>query len=289
MIKAEVLISELDRDLASYQQAISTARAAMARQIHVNPDSDLGTLPQVTLADVPMEVDPLYQMALAIRPELRGRLESIARDEKAEQLAQKRALPNVTLGLTYMDMTRQNAVSPTASGSPNVGLFVAFNLPVNQAKYRAGVLEARERTLADTKLFEAQQDAAFSEIYDLLVQAKVQRNVVHLLRDTILPRTKETLELAKSDYARSNVDIATLLSAIREVLQVQVQIAQVEAELGKAMALLERAVGCHLTEHPIPSGPVPASGSTSAPPPSGSGPFQSTVPAVRGNAPARPL
>ena len=147
VIKAEVLISELDRDLASYQQAISTARAAMARQIHVNPDSDLGTLPQVTLADVPMEVDPLYQMALAIRPELRGRLESIARDEKAEQLAQKRALPNVTLGLTYMDMTRQNAVSPTASGSPNVGLFVAFNLPVNQAKYRAGVLEARSAPL----------------------------------------------------------------------------------------------------------------------------------------------
>jgi outer membrane protein TolC len=266
LIKAEVLISELDRDLASYQQAIATARAALARQIHVNPESDLRTLAELTLADVPPDVDPLYQMALAVRPELRGRLESIARDQKAEQLAAKRARPNLTLGLTYMDMTRQNAVSPTASGSPNVGLFVAFNLPVNQAKYRAGVLEAHERTLADTKLFEAQQDEAYSEIYDLLVQARVQKNVVHLLRDTILPRTRETFELAKSDYSRGNVDIATLLSAIREVLQVQVQISQVEAELGKALALLERAVGCHLNEHPTGFEPAPAPVSPSASP-----------------------
>ena len=251
VIKAEVLISELDRDLASYQQGMATARAAMARQIHVSPEADLRTLSQVTLADVPAEVDPLYQLAIAVRPELRGRLESIARDEKAEQLARKRAFPNVTLGLTYMDMTRQNAVSPTATGSPNVGLFVAFNLPVNQAKYRAGVHEAHERTIADAKLLEAQQDEARSEIYDLLVQARVQRNVVHLLRDTILPRTREALELAKTDYARSNVDIATLLSAMREVLQVQVQIAQVEAELGKALAMLERAVGCQIKDNPL--------------------------------------
>jgi outer membrane protein, heavy metal efflux system len=83
------------------------------------------------------------------------------------------------------------------------------------------------------------------------VQARVQRNVVHLLRDTILPRTKEALELAKTDYARGNVDIATLLSAMREVLQVQVQIAQVEAELGKALAQLERAVGGQIKEHPL--------------------------------------
>ena len=114
-----------------------------------------------------------------------------------------------------------------------------------------GVHEAHERTIADAKLFEAQQDEARSEIYDLLVQASVRRNVVHLLRDTILPRTREALELAKTDYARSNVDIATLLSAMREVLQIQVQIAQVEAELGKALALLERTVGCEIKDKPL--------------------------------------
>ena len=150
-----------------------------------------------------------------------------------------------------MDMERTNAVAPkTASGSPNVGLFVGFNLPVYKNKYRAGVCEAEERALADTKLYESQRDETYSEIQDLMVQAKVQQNILDLLRDSILPRTRQSLELARSDYAKSNVDYATVLSSLRETVQVQLQIAQVEAELAKALAALERAVGTEINEHP---------------------------------------
>ena len=85
-------------------------------------------------------------MALLLRPELQGRLAAIARDEKAVELARKRFYPNITLGVTYMDMEKTNAVTPkTASGMPNLGLFVGFNLPVYHKKYQAGVFEAEER------------------------------------------------------------------------------------------------------------------------------------------------
>jgi len=255
--RSEILISELDRDLANNQQGIASARAALARQLHVRPDAALETLPDLSLAAVPAEIDRLNRLAVAVRPELNGRLAAIARDEKAVELARKRFYPNVTLGLTYMDMERTNAIAPrTANGSPNVGLFVGFNLPVHQAKYQAGVFEAQERAIADAKLYEAQRDETLSEIQDLMVQSKVQQNVLTLLRDGILPRTRESLELIRSDYAKSNVDYATVLSALREVLQVQLQIAQVEAELGKALAGLERAVGCQINEHP-PAGSSP--------------------------------
>ena len=46
----------------------------------------------------------------------------------------------------------------------------------------------------------------------------------------------------------------TLITAWREVLQIELQVAQVEAELGKALASLERAVGLQINEHP----PAPA-------------------------------
>ena len=100
-----------------------------------------------------------------------------------------------------------------------------------------------------------------------MVQARVQQNVLTLLRDSILPRTKESLELARSDYAKSNVDYATVLSTLREVLQVQLQIAQVEAELAKALAALERAVGCQINEHPpTPARPTRADPDRARPP-----------------------
>ena len=57
-------------------------------------------------------------------------------------------------------------------------------------QYQAGVLEAQERACADAKLYEAERDEAFSEIQDFMVQAKVQENVLSLLRDSIEPRTR---------------------------------------------------------------------------------------------------
>jgi outer membrane protein TolC len=283
--RSEIMISELDRELANNQQAIASARAALARLLHVRPDAGLKTLADLSLKAVPEEIERLNRLAVAVRPELKGRLAAVARDQKAVELARKRFYPNITLGLTYMDMEKTNAIAPrAANGSPNVGLFVGFNLPVYQAKYQAGVCEAKERAIADARLYEAQRDETFSEIQDLMVQAKVQQNVLTLLRDSILPRTRESLELARSDYAKSNVNYATLLSAVREVLQVQLQIAQVEAELGKALAGLERAVGCQINEHP-PAAAESPSPATAPPipapapePPSQRSPFRTTDP-----------
>ncbi len=257
VIKAELLLADLDRELANNKLAIAMARSTLGRQLHIRPDNKLTTASALPLAAVPAELDRLNSLAIAARPELQGRLAAIARDEKAIELARKRFYPNITLGMTYMDMEKTNAVSPkTASGSPNVGLFVGFNLPVYHQKYQAGVCEAEERARADLKLLEAQRDETFSEIQDFMTQARVQQNVLTLLEDSMLPRTKESLELARSDYARSNVDYATVLSALREVLQVRLQIAQIEAELAKALAALERAVGCQINEHPPQARPT---------------------------------
>ena len=290
VLRAEVLVSELDRELAGNRQGVAAARAALARQAHLGPEADLQTLPELTPEAVPAEIDRLYALAVAALPELRGRLAAVARDEAAVELARKRFYPNYTLGLTYMDMEKTNAQTPkTAGGVPNVGLFVAFNLPVHRGKYRAGVCEAKERAIADAKLYEAQLDETRSEIADLMAQARAQEGVLGLLRDQILPKIRQTLENAEGDYSKSNVDFAALISASREVLQVRLQIAQVEAELGKALASLERAVGGRINERPPTPTPEAAPPETSPiPPPATSGPFRPAPPAEDRAAPPEP-
>jgi outer membrane protein TolC len=281
VLRAEILISELDRERANTRQGIAAARAALARQIHVSPQTELRTLPDLPRLTVPAELDRLCELAAAARPELKGRLAAVARDEKAMELARKRFYPNLTLGLTYMDMEKTNAEAPrTAGGFPNVGMFVAFNLPVYRQKYEAGVCEARERAIADAKLYEAQRDETASELQDLVVQAQVHENVLGLLRESILPRTRQSLELARSDYARANVDYGTVQSALREVLQVQLQITQVDAELAKALAALERAVGAQINQHrrtasvPATANSPAVTGPAPPPPPQTRGPFE---------------
>ena len=263
VLRSEVALTDIDRETETNRLGLAEARADLARLLHADPESaDLRTLPEPPAADVPAEIDRLYRLAVAARPELRGRLAAVARDEKAVELARKRYYPNLTVGVIYQDMEKTNALSPrTAGGFPNVGLFVGFNLPVYRKKLAAGVCEARSRASADAALYESERDQARRDVKALLTQAQVQRNVLELLRTSNLPRSRQMLELTAADYRTGNAgaDYLTLLSAWREVLQVRLQSAQVEAELGKALASLERAVGAQLNEHPpAPGNPPPA-------------------------------
>ena len=200
---------------------------------------------------MPKELDQLSALALAIRPELQGRLAAIARDEKAVELASKRFYPNITLGLTYMDMEKTNALAPkSANGSPNVGLFVGFNLPVHHKKYQAGVLRPRNApapTPSSTKPSATRHSAKSRTSWS---RPRSRKTCSRSSATASCPAPGKPSSCARSDYAKSNVDYATVLSALREVLQVQLQIAQVEAELGKALAGLERAVGRQINQRP---------------------------------------
>ena len=282
VLRAETAISDIDRELEAARGAIAEARAALARELHVSPEADLRTPAEVPAGGVPAEIERLYQLAVAIRPDLKGRLAAIARDEKAIELARKRYHPNVTVGLVYQDMEKRNAESPTASGVPNVGMFVGFNLPVYRKKLAAGVCEAQARAAADAQLYESERDQAHRDIKDLFTQAKVQQNVLALLNRTNLPNARQVLKLTASEFANGNVDALSLITAQRDLLQIQLQVAQVEAELAKALASLERAVGTALNEHPPSADSVPTS---PPPPPEGSGPFarspETTQPAAR--------
>lgn len=277
VLRSEVVVTDIDRELERVRQSVAAARSDLARELHVSPEADLRTLPEMPVSNVPVEVERLYRLAVAARPELKGRLAAIARDERAVELAKKRYYPNVTVGLSYMDMTRQNAASPTAGGSPNVGLFVGFNLPVYRKKLQAGVCEAEARAIADAKLYDAERDNTYREVKDLLTQARSQQNILGMFRGSILPKAKEALDLTSTDYQSGTSDYITLITAWREVLQIELQAAQVESDLGKSLASLERAVGVQLNEHPpAPSQPA-ATGPEAAPlppPPAAGGPFE---------------
>lgn len=284
VLRAEVAISDINRELENTSQAVNEARAELARLLHISPETPLKTTLELSVGSVPQEVERLYQLVCASRPELQGRLAAIARDEKAIELARKKYYPNLTVGLVYQDMEKTNAETPrTASGQPNVGLFVGFNLPIYHKKLAAGVQEAQARATADGQLLEAERDQAHREIKDFFVQARAQQNVLSLLQRNNLPTAKQVLELTAGDYTAGNagVDFLSLFSAWRELLQVEIQIAQIEAELGKTLASLERAVGTQLNEHPPdPASPVAPAGSggivrpsVPVPPPSAS-PFR---------------
>lgn len=275
VLSAEVALNDLDRELLTTRQGITSAQAELAEQLHVHPEADLRTIPGTPVGDVPAQIDRLYALAVSARPELRGRLASVARDATAVELARKRYKPNVTLGFNYGLMTVAGSMLPDVEANDNLGLFLGFNVPIYHAKNDAAVREAQARTVADARLYEAERDATLRAIRDLLSQARTQRATLDLFEGGILPRAHDALEIASSEYEAGNVDFLTLLTAWREVLQIELQVALLESSLGQNLASLERAVGLQLNENPPAAVGAENSDPMSAPPPpETAGPFQ---------------
>lgn len=276
VLRAQNAVTEIDAELAVVRQDAAAARAALARQLHVSPETDLRALPELPVVEAPAQVEFLYRLAAAVRPELRGQLAAVGRDAREVELARKKYYPNVTLGLGYMLMSRQNAMSDMADGRDNVGLTVGFNLPIYRAKLEAGVREAEAKAVADSKRYENLRDETYQEVKEAFTEAKTRREILDLFQKTYLPRSRQALEAASTDYRAGSLDFLSLVTAWRELLQVEVQIARLESELGKALATLERSVGTQLTAVPSLVEPPPPNPTAIVPPPAGPGPFAPT-------------
>ncbi|MEW4567985.1 TolC family protein [Tautonia sp. JC769] len=259
VLSAEVALADLDREFVGIRQGIESARADLAELMHVTPEAPLQTTLELPIGDVPEQIDRLYRLAVASRPELKGRLAAVARDAAAVELARKRSAPNVTLGFNYGMVSEENALSAMANGNDNLGLFVGFNLPIYRSKIDGAIREAQARAVADARLYDAERDGIYRELKDLLSRARAQRETLDLFQQSILPRARDALDIAVADYQAGRVDFLTLISAWREVLQIDLQVARFEAELSKSLASLERAVGIQLRDHP------PASASPGTP------------------------
>jgi outer membrane protein, heavy metal efflux system len=261
LLRAEIAVTQIDKEVALARQFEGEARADLAQQLHASPESEPGALPELPLERVPVEVDRLYNLAVSARPELQAGLAAIDRDEKAVGLARKRYYPQFTAGVAYSLMTRQNNPSAAADGHDNVGFMVGFNLPIYRGKLDAAVCEAKAKAASDAMKYEADRDRTLREVKEALVQSRAQREMLNLLESGILPKSEDALKLAASGYRNGLLDYVTLNTARQEWLQLQLQRVRLQAELGKAIAALERAVGTEINEH------SPAAGADSALPP----------------------
>jgi outer membrane protein TolC len=243
VLSAEVVVDEVENELVQIREQLIAARATLARLLHVSPQTELRALAELPIADVPQEAEQLRRLAAVARPELGARLVALLRDQKQVQLARKRYYPDFNLGLLYQTVSEDNALAPSANGRDNFGLMFGIDIPIYFDKLAAGVREAESKAIADAERYLDLRDQTDEKITQLMAEATAQRDVIARFRESIIPKSKQALDVAISDYAASTREFVTLISVWQEVLRVELQTVRLESELGKTLAELEQVVG----------------------------------------------
>ncbi len=243
LMQAQVELGKLEdrlRSLDGLRPALSAKlNAALNRE-----SAEVLPWPTAPAPDLPV-LDPQ-----TVRADVRGGNPELARlgtlaekEEIAAELARRDGYPDLTVGVTMIDTGGARMPNTDGSGKDPVMATVAINLPIWRGKYQAAQREAlfRESALREQreeKGNDLQADAALALYY---YEDAARR--VKLYRDTLLPKAKQSFEVAQQAFQTGKADFLSVIDAQRILLEFRLEVAKATADQGKRFAELQMLTG----------------------------------------------
>ncbi len=249
VLRADLEISNVENDLIRLRQQLASGQARLARLLHIAPQTQVAALDHLTQEQAPQDLELLQQQAVVARPELHAQLAAVRRDRSAVNLARLDYKPDVTLGLSWIDVA-ENGISPVSNGRDSFLLSAGVNLPIYRKRLDSSVRSAEAKVVSTVREYDSLRDGTLEEVTDLFAQAHSQEEMLLLFREDILPKAHQTLEVSNQAYNVGEVDFLQLIDNWRQLLRYEVNYYRLEASLRQTLAELERVVGGFIGQVP---------------------------------------
>lgn len=190
---------------------------------------------------VDVSAPDLFNRVLAQNPRLRAMEAEIRMADAAIRVAQRGRIPDFTLGI-------EADVKPSPwMWRPQAGV----TLPIWRDKIAAQIAGAQAKRRSAQARLSAEQIMLAIDFAEKAFMVRESERNLSLLRERLLPRAEESLQVARAGYAASRVDFINLIDAERTLLEFQ--LAEVEAHTQRELALAELSL--LLLAEPPPGAP----------------------------------
>lgn len=218
--------------------AIDAARAELNRILGREPGEPLGAPERPGMPHLPETPAPLIARALAERPEVAGQTAAIAREERSLKLAKLAYLPDFQVSASRFLNYGQH---------DGFGAMLEVSVPiVHKTRYDAGVGEVEARLAAERAEQKRLEDRIRSEVTQAFLRLRTAHLQHQLLESTHVPQAEQALNVTETAYRSGALDVLALLDSLRALEAVHLEHVQAGADMAKAAADLERAVGGEL-------------------------------------------
>jgi len=242
VLRADLEISNVESELIQLRQRLKSGQARLARLLHIAPQTQVAALTNLAVEKAPQDLEMLQHQAVAARPELHALLAAVRRDRSTVNLARLDYKPDVTLGLSWIDVATAG-VSPVANGRDSFLLSAGVNLPIYRKRLDSSIRSAEAKVVSTVREYDSLRDGTLEEVTDLFAKARSQEDQLLLFREDILPKARQTLEVSNQAYNVGEVDFLQLIDNWRELLRYEINYYRLEASLRQTLAELERVVG----------------------------------------------
>jgi cobalt-zinc-cadmium efflux system outer membrane protein len=256
-LEADLTRVELSRIEAQQAAAAGEVEAdllELRRLAGMEPDNPI-TLPDTPEPASSFDPEILRHAAFTQRPDLLAARLIERQAAAGVELAEAEAKPDVTLSAGYSHETGrfddQLGLSP--SGVPvqlrdvdNI-LSVGISIPLTGRRRNLGNIEAAGARSASARLRrEFLERSMPAEIEAAVRRYEALRRSVALTRDGVLNQSQKNLEIIRQAYGLGQLRLLDVLNEQRRLLETRLAYIDAVAELRRALAELERAVGGEL-------------------------------------------
>ena len=241
VLQAQVELGRLEDRLASLEDLLHPARARLNALLDRSADSPLSITSSLPYRNVG-ELDPDSLQQTGTSPQILQMEAMVAEGSHQVDQAKRARLPDIILGVTYIDTGPALNPVPDSGKDPVIGS-IGFNLPIWPAKNRARIeAAAYRRTAAEMKL-EDRRETLDSEIRQTTFDLRDAERKISLYRDSLIPKARQSLEVNRQGYEAGGMEFINLIDAERMLLEFELAYERALADHLIARAELSRLTG----------------------------------------------
>lgn len=234
ILQADVERTMLREQQLEWERQRAVVQARMNALLNRSPGASLPSA-----ADLPLSISLPAEEILAQRALTHPRLGELEAQEQAaqarEHLAEKERFPKFGLSAGYNNMWADPAMRPMVG--------VTITVPIDQSKYRAAIDAARAEAHRAASTLADQRSSVLADLAAAFASARQSAQSLVLYRDELVPLARETLEVARSEYASGRGDFLNVLTAEQRRLDTELGLARMQSEYYERLAELEQASG----------------------------------------------
>ncbi len=244
IIRIQLELGTLDDRLRSLIDLRSPIVADLNAALNRNPSAPLPWPSAVGHQQVAVNEEQLLELLEHTNPEVRALDFEIARTRHEIKLAKKQYFPDVTFGLTYIDVGNTPVGRQPVDDGKNAALgTVSINVPIWWNKLSAGVRESRYRHYA-ALLQKAEKINTLSAAVKLAAyRFRDADRKVSLYRDTLLPKAQESLKATETAFRAGKASYTGLIDVERILLEFELSYQRAAADRAQRLAELEMLTG----------------------------------------------
>lgn len=241
VLKAVVELSRVHDDLIMFDQQADLAAARLNTLLDREPDAPIGPLTGPREQILTASIADLQRLAIEHHPELQRLRVQIERAQADLAVTRQEYKPDYSVQTGYMLMPHM---------TDGWQAKVAVTWP--RAPWSRGAIDARVAAVdAEVQTFSAQllamERAVRLSVQEAYIRVKAAERRAGLLRTTILPQSRQTLDVSRIGYQTDRVDFLALVDNERTLLSVELDYSRALGDLEQASADLEQAIGAEVT------------------------------------------